>query len=158
MQCPNSGGFDLKWTSLAPPTPPHRHLFLLHRYCHTIKIFNIYQKEKGETEGQCTKVTEVRVRQTTSTTMIGDPAWEQTGLSLQISTHLRSLKDIHTKIRSNYQPKLSPAGCCELTKPGAFGQHLRRRHPPKNIFQTFHGQVTVGLAGGQVCLYFYILF
>ena len=43
-------------------------------------------------EGQCTKVTKVRVRQTTSTTMTGDLAWAQTGLSLQISTHPRSLK------------------------------------------------------------------
>ena len=63
-------------------------------------------------EGQCTKVTKImRERQTSSTTSTGDPVWALTGLSLQISTHPRSLKrhfkhhkiKISTKIISSRQ-------------------------------------------------------
>ena len=38
MHCPHLGGSDLKWTSFAPPTPPHNHLFLLHRWPHFKKL------------------------------------------------------------------------------------------------------------------------
>ena len=58
-------------------------------------------------EGQCTKVMKVTGRQTTSTTMTGGPAWAQTGLYLQISTHPRSQKEIQTQSNSLQQAVVS---------------------------------------------------
>ena len=75
---------------------------------------------------QFTRVTTVKESQTTSTTTTGDQTWAPTGLSLQISLHPRSQEEETNRGKKDFSTLYIPAGCCEFTKHGTFGQHLRR--------------------------------
>ena len=101
---------------------------------------------------QFTRVTTVKESQTTSTTTTGDQTWAPTGLSLQISLHPRSQEEETNLGKKDFSTLCFPAGCCEFTKHGTFGQHLRRWHSREVFFQTFSCQVQIGMVGGQVSL------
>ena len=90
--------------------------------------------------------------QTLSTTTTGGQTWAPTGLSLQISLHPRSQEEETYWGKKNFSTRCFPAGCCEFTKYGTFGQHLRRWHSREVFFQTFSCQVQIGMVGGQVSL------
>ena len=71
---------------------------------------------------------------TTSTTTTGDQTWAPTGLFLQISLHPRSQEEETNWGKKDFSTLCFPAGCCEFTKHGTFGQHLRWWHSRKVLF------------------------
>ena len=74
---------------------------------------------------QFTRVTTVKESQTTSTTTTGGQTWAPTGLFLQISLHPRSQEEETNRGKKDFSTLYIPAGCCEFTKHGTFGQYLR---------------------------------